>query len=276
MNPKTLRAALLAAQDAARAAGRLMHANLNAAKRVNLATQHDIKLELDVRCQKRIESMLRRALPEAAFLGEEGEAAVVDADLRWVVDPIDGTVNFAYGVPHACVSIALQRRAKPGRKPDAAAYEDGYETVLGVVYEPFTDELWSADFTGPARLNGRKIEVYPRRKLDESLVAMGFAKSGRTLDLMLPVFNHLVHRVRKIRIMGAAALSMTYVASARFDAYIEYGVRLWDIAAAGLILQRAGGTFWRREVDDQRTFEIRISAPTLQSTIHRIHRQLGQ
>lgn len=275
MNPKSLREALGSAETAARAAGRLMCANLHSTKRVHLATQHDIKLELDVRCQRLIERQLRGALPEAEFLGEEGEHADSGADLRWVVDPIDGTVNFAYGVPHACVSIALQRRTQPGRKPDAAAYEDGYETLLGVVYEPFTDELWSATATSPARLNGRVIRVFPRKRLDESMIALGFAKSGPSLDRMLPLFGDLVHRVRKIRIMGAAALSLTYVASARFDAYVEFGVRLWDIAAAGLILQRAGGTFWRRQVNPHQTFEIRVSAPTLQPTLQRIVRRIG-
>lgn len=276
MNARTLRSARRAAEAAARAAGALMRRNLHAAKRVNLATQHDIKLELDVRCQRLIERALRQALPEAGFLGEEEGAADCADDLRWVVDPIDGTVNFAYGVPHACVSIALQRRVKPGRRPDAAAYEDGFETLLGVVNEPFTDELWAADIHGPARLNGRVIRVYPRRRLDESMIAMGFAKSGPSLDRMLPVFNELVHRVRKLRIMGAAALSLIYVAAGRFDAYVEFGVRLWDIAAAGLILQRAGGTFWRREIPGHRTYEIRVSAPTLQRTLQRIHRSVGQ
>lgn len=276
MNPKQLRQALVAAESAARSAGALMVRNLHATKRVNLATQHDIKLELDVRCQQLIEKALRKALPEAGFLGEEGTPNEETHDLRWVVDPIDGTVNFAYGVPHACVSIALQKRTKPGRRPADPAYADGFETILGVVFEPFTDELWSATANGPARLNGSEIHVFPRRRLDESMVAMGFAKSGPSLDRMMPVFTEMVHRVRKIRIMGAAALSMTYVATARFDAYIEWGVRLWDIAAAGLILQRAGGTFWRREVEGYRTYEIRVSAPTLQATIQKLHRTVGQ
>ncbi len=276
MNPTQLRHALDAADAAARSVGALMVRNLHATKRVNLATQHDIKLELDVRCQRLIEKALRKALPEAGFLGEEGAPTDDAKDLRWVVDPIDGTVNFAYGVPHACVSIALQARTKPGRKPVDAAYADGFETLLGIVYEPFTDELWSATATGPAQLNGRTLVVFPRKRLDESMVAMGFAKAGLSLDRMMPVFTEMVHRVRKIRIMGAAALSMTYVASARFDAYIEFGVRLWDIAAAGLILQRAGGTFWRREVEGLRTFEIRVSAPTLQPVLQKILRSVGQ
>lgn len=271
MNARELRAAVLAATQAARSAGDLMRRNLNRPKRVNEATQHDIKLELDVRCQHLIERALRRALPEAAILGEEGTVGDVESTLRWVVDPIDGTVNFTYGIPHAAVSIALQAKGEPEVDPTAAGYEDGFRTLAGVVYEPFTDELWTATAAGPARLNGKVIRVVPRSRLAEAIVALGFAKNRRTLDRMMPIFGHLVHRVRKIRILGSAALSTTYVASGRLDAYLENGVRLWDIAAGGLVVQRAGGVFWRREVDADRTFEIRISAPPLQRALHRVH-----
>ena len=98
------------AVQAARAAGKLMHANWHKPKRVKLADAHDIKLELDVRCQKLIEKILRAAFPEIPLLGEEGDSGDVNAEYRWVVDPIDGTVNYFFGMPHAAVSIALQQR----------------------------------------------------------------------------------------------------------------------------------------------------------------------
>jgi myo-inositol-1(or 4)-monophosphatase len=259
------------ASRAAREAGALMRKNLRQTKRVNEATQHDIKLELDVRCQRLIERILHKALPEAWILGEEGTSGHSHAPLRWVIDPIDGTVNFTYGIPHACVSIALQCLSDEAKKPTDLSYEDGFQTVLGVIYDPFTDELWSATEDGPALLNGKKIEVATRSKLAESVVALGFAKHRHTLDRMLPVFQRLIHRVRKIRITGSAALSFAYVATGRFDAYVETGVRLWDIAAGGLILQRAGGTFWRRAVDSEQTYEIVVSAPPLQRTLHRMN-----
>lgn len=247
-----------------------MRRNLRKVKRVNEATQHDIKLELDVRCQRVIERALRRALPEASVLGEEGTSGNPTSPLRWVIDPIDGTVNFTYGIPHACVSIALQCRSEPGRKPTDAAYEDGFQTILGVIYDPFTDELWTATEEGPALLNGKPIAVATRTRLEEAIIALGFAKHRHTLNRMLPVFERLIHRVRKIRITGSAALAFTYVATGRFDAYLESGVRLWDIAAGGLILQRAGGVFWRRAVDEDQTYEIVVSASPLQPTLHRL------
>lgn len=271
MKDYSLKTLLADASEAARAAGALMHRNLRQTKRINEASQHDIKLELDVRCQKLIERRLHRVLPEAAFFGEEGTSGSPHSPLRWVVDPIDGTVNFTYGIPHACVSIALQLRSQPGTKPEETAYSDGFETILGVVYDPFTDELWTATDEGPALLNGKPIQVASRSRLDETVIALGFAKHRHTLNRMLPVFGKLIHRVRKIRITGSAALSMVYVASARFDAYVESGVRLWDIAAGGLILRRAGGAFWRRPVDKDQTYEIVASAPCLQKTLHRIN-----
>src|SRR5580765_5125278 len=104
--------ALTAAIHAAKAAGKIMRDNLHAEKKINEATQHDLKIELDVRCQKRIERVLGASVPDAAILGEEGVAGNPRARFRWVIDPIDGTVNFTYGIPHACVSIALQMRVE--------------------------------------------------------------------------------------------------------------------------------------------------------------------
>jgi myo-inositol-1(or 4)-monophosphatase len=216
-----------------------MRRNLHAGKRANAVTQYDIKLELDVRSQQLIEKTLRKAFPEIPLLGEEGDSGDVQAEYRWVVDPIDGTVNFAYGIPHACTSIALQRRAAKGRKQAA-----GYETVVGVVYDPFCDELWTAIRGQPARLNGKVIRVSQRRQLKDTIVSVGLTKSAENFKAILPYFVKLVPRVRKVRMMGAAALALTYVASGRFDAYVERQIRLWDIAAGGLIIECAGGEFW--------------------------------
>ena len=231
--PPSTRAALAAAVTAARAAGALMRANHFSPKRVNEATQHDIKLELDVRCQKLIERTLRRAFPAIPILGEEGILGDPEAAVRWVVDPIDGTVNFSYGIPHACVSIALQARTRAG-----------FRSLVGVVYDPFTDELWTAIRGGPARLNGTVVRPSQRRRLSDAVVSIGFSKSRSAMEKTLPYFNWLARRVRKIRMLGAAALGLTYVASGRLDAYIERGINLWDVAAGGLIIECAGGKFW--------------------------------
>lgn len=262
MNLTEQKRALACAVAAAQAVGKLMRQHLNSPKKINSAVKHDIKLELDVRCQKLIERILRKHFPTVTVLGEEGVWGDPASAQRWVVDPIDGTVNFTYGIPHACVSIALQTR-KPQSKargsklslqsshPDAA-----YETLVGVVYDPFSDEMWTAIRGQRARLNGKAIQVSRRTRMSEAIVSLGFAKNKETLRQTLPVFEELVHRVRKIRIMGAAALALVYVASGRFDAYIEYGLRLWDIAAGSLILECAGGDFTFRPLPGEHAFEI--------------------
>jgi myo-inositol-1(or 4)-monophosphatase len=257
MRAKTdLKRALHCAIGASQTAGQLMRRNLRAKKKINESSQHDIKLELDVRCQKVIERHLRKAFPDIAILGEEGIVGDPEGDCRWVVDPIDGTVNFAHGIPHAAVSIALQ-----GRVPDASGSPTArsYQTLVGVVYDPFCNELWTAIRGGPARLNGKPIQASSRRQLEEAIVAVGFAKHTHTLDRMLPTMNRLIHAVRKIRIMGSAALATVYVASGRMDAYIEYGLRLWDIAAGGLILECAGGDFFHEPVEGRYTYRILLN-----------------
>ena len=258
------RRALACAIEAAQAAGQLMHRNARGAKRINEASQHDLKLELDVRCQRLVERSLRAAFPDTAILGEEGTSGDHEAGQRWVVDPIDGTVNFAYGIPHACVSIALQEapaatvaRGPSRRVPARAALRSAeHRSVLGVIYDPFCDELWTAIRGQPARLNGRVIHVSARRALDEAVICLGFAKSRKALTRMLPAFEYLVHRVRKIRMTGSAALDLAYVASGRFDAFVESGLRLWDIAAGGLIVECAGGDFWHRPIAGELTYQV--------------------
>jgi len=255
MKKSELRKALAAAVRAAHAAGQLMRKNLRETKVVNAKTSHDIKLELDVRCQKLIEKILRSAFPKIALLGEEGDSGAINEALRWVVDPIDGTVNFAYGIPHACVSIALQEQSQTGE----------YVTAVGVVHDPFTDETWTAIRGEQTRLNGHVTRVSSRKELKECIVCVGFAKSRHSLEQAIPHFIWMARRVRKMRMMGAAALGLAYVASGRFDAYVERGVSLWDVAAGGLLIECAGGKFWTEPVPG--TEKIRMVASN--GLIHR-------
>src|SRR5215471_21576346 len=119
----------------------------------------------------------------------------------------------------------------------------------------------------PAYLNGKRTRVSRHRQLGESIVSIGFAKSRETIEATLPYFNKLVRRVRKIRMMGSAALALTYVASGRFDAYIEGGISLWDIAAGGLILECAGGEFWRRPIVGSHAYRMIATNGLLRRTL---------
>ncbi len=227
---------LAIAIETAREAGALLRDEFHTVREVNEFAAHDIKLELDVRSQALIEARLLVAFPEDAFLGEEGVTGRADAPRRWVVDPIDGTVNYFYGIPHFCVSIALQQ---------------GAEMVLGVIYDPMRDELWEAARGRGTRLNGRPVQVSDRARVEEAVVSVGFAKTAATIDSGLPLLQKLAYRARKCRMMGSAALDMAYVACGRLDAYIEQGISLWDLAAAWVIVEEAGGRLEQEERTDQ-------------------------
>jgi myo-inositol-1(or 4)-monophosphatase len=261
MKTNDLKKALAATVKAARLAGGLMRRNKSAVKKINFQSRHDIKLELDVRCQKIIEKVLLGAFPESGLLGEEGLAGPAEAPLRWVVDPIDGTVNFTYGIPHAAVSIALQERSKKAGE---------FTTILGVVYDPFCEELWTATSAAPARLNGKIIHASRRKELSEAIVSIGFSKDSESLRVNLPVFNALVPRVLKMRMMGSAALALVFVAGGRLDAYIESGIHIWDIAAGGFILERAGGEFWRKPVTGEHKYQMLANNGLLRRKVERV------
>jgi myo-inositol-1(or 4)-monophosphatase len=211
---------------AARAAGRLLHEHFGKTPHVNEFAAHDIKLELDVRAQDLITQIILDAFPDHAIYGEEGVAGNPASEFQWIVDPLDGTVNYFYGIPHFCVSVAMRQKE---------------QILVGVIYDPMREELFAASHGGDATLNGRPIVVSPRAQLAEAIISVGLAKAAETIQLNLPVLQELIHRVRKNRMMGSAALDLAYVATGRLDAYIESGISLWDVAAGILLVQNAGG-----------------------------------
>jgi myo-inositol-1(or 4)-monophosphatase len=216
-----------AAVEAARAAGELLRRDFQKPLRVNSSEAHDIKLEIDVRTQELITQSLLKKFPEHALYGEEGIVGDQKSDHQWVVDPLDGTVNYFYGIPHFCVSIALRFMG---------------EIIVGVIYDPMREEIWATQKGGKATLNGKPFRVSERADLAEAVISVGLSKTGVTIAAGLPLLQEMVHRARKCRLMGSAALDMAYVACGRFDAYIEQGISLWDIAAGWILVENAGGT----------------------------------
>lgn len=218
---------LSTAIEAAQKAGALLREHFEGQLNVSEVHAHDIKLELDVRSQELITSILLSRFPDHAIYGEEGLAGNQQSDYHWIVDPIDGTVNYFYGLPHFCISIAL-------RKAD--------EIILGVILDPMRNELWQVEKGSAPLLNGKPISVSSRTQLSEAIVSVGFAKSTTTIEAGLPLFEKMVQRVRKCRMQGSAALDMAYVATGRMDAYIESSVSLWDVAAGKILVESAGGS----------------------------------
>lgn len=217
---------LTSAQEAAQAAGGLLRAAFERPLNVDANEAHDIKLELDRRSQALIEYLLLEKYPDHAIFGEEGIRGAQDSKYQWVIDPIDGTVNFFYGIAHFAVSIALRRAGR---------------VIVGVIYDPMRDELWSVDEHGPATLNGRPIAVSRRSVMSDAIVSVGVAKSIDSINRGLPLFERMARSAKKCRMMGSAALDIAYVATGRLDAYIESQISLWDIAAGLLLVEKAGG-----------------------------------
>lgn len=217
---------LSVAESAARKAGGFLRGQFHAVKLVDEALQHDIKLRLDKESQTLISAELLAAFPQSAILGEEGSGGAEASDYLWVVDPIDGTVNYFYGIPIYCVSIALQYRGR---------------MVLGCVYDPMQNECFTAIAGGAAMLNGREISVSSRSRMAEAVLFIGHGTHDGSGEAGIRRFAHISRQVRKIRILGSAALTLCYIAAGRFDAYIEGRICLWDFAAARVILEAAGG-----------------------------------
>ena len=226
---------LEAAENAARVAGDLLRNNFKQPKRVSSAEAHDIKLEIDVHTQELITSLLLKEFPEHALYGEEGLVGDQSSEHQWVVDPLDGTVNYFYGVPHFCVSIALRLRS---------------EILVGAIYDPMRDEMWTGQKGEIPKLNGNEFHVSDRAALSEAVISIGLSKTSEMIDSNFPMFQQMIHRVRKCRVLGSSALDMAYVACGRFDAYIEQGISLWDIAAGWLLVETAGGTVDLRPRED--------------------------
>lgn len=213
---------------AARAAGELLRANFGKPLDVNEFAAHDIKLDLDVRAQTLITEILLRAYPDHAIFGEEGIAGNQASEWQWIVDPIDGTVNYFYSIPHFCISIALRR---------------GDEIQVGVIYDPMRDEMWAVERGGKPTLNDAPMAVSQRTQLSDAVLSVGFSKTKTTISAGIPLLEKYVMRARKCRLMGSAALDLAYVACGRLDAYIEQSVSLWDVAAGMILVESAGGKF---------------------------------
>lgn len=217
---------LQTALDAAHAAGGFLRANFGRPLRVDENLAHDIKLELDRRTQALIEGIVLDRHPGHAILGEEGVRGDQSSGCEWIIDPIDGTVNFFYNIPHFAVSIALRHHGK---------------ILAGVIHDPMREETWSVQAGSAALLNGQPISVSHRTELSEATVSVGVSKSLHTINRGLPLFEKMLRGAKKCRMLGSASLDIAYVACGRLDAYIENMVSIWDVAAGLLLVEAAGG-----------------------------------
>ncbi len=216
-------AELAAAVEIAARAGILLAERLDDAGAIAFKGVRDIVTEVDHASEALIRSALAERFPNDAFYGEESGRDAAAAHRTWVCDPIDGTINYANAIPFFCVSLALVVDGQP---------------VVGVIHDPIRAETYAATADGPATLDGRPVVVSGKERLVDFV--MGLAVGGRAPALRT---RRVRRAIRISRQMGSAALALAYVANGRFDAFSQTnGLSAWDVAAAGLIAERAGAT----------------------------------
>jgi myo-inositol-1(or 4)-monophosphatase len=246
---------LEAAKEAAGKAGRILRENIDKSSKVFFKGTVDLVTNFDNQSQKAIFEHLSSCFPGHDFLAEEGLSKQGGAGYRWIIDPLDGTTNYAHNFPIICVSIALESKG---------------EIVLGVVYDPLREEMFSAVKGKSAFLNEKEIKVSSVDDLDKSLIATGFPYDIRVSDVNnIGHFNNFLIRVQGIRRCGSAALDLCYVACGRFDGFWELKLKPWDMAAGALIAQEAGG-----RVSDFKNREFSIFDSEILTTNGLIHQQM--
>jgi myo-inositol-1(or 4)-monophosphatase len=219
------------------------------------STDTDLVSEADVNAERAIRALLAERRPGDAILGEEGgeTEATGESGVRWVVDPLDGTVNYLFEYPQWCVSIAA---------------EDAEGTLAGVVWDPLRGEEFSATRSGPALLDGRPLRPVAKERLDLALVATGFAYDRDVRAQQAEVVSSVITRVRDLRRGGSAAIDLAWAAAGRVDGYWERGINPWDYAAGALICERAGLAIRELPAADGLPFGLVAAPPVLLDELH--------
>jgi len=214
----------------AREAGRVLSEKFGRAIRVTNKGDIDLVTEADIASERLIVERIRSYHPRHAILTEESGDVIslgdAGSEYKWIIDPLDGTTNYAHGYPCFCVSIALEHEGR---------------VILGVVYDPTRDELFAAERGEGATLNGRSLRVSETEELNGALLCTGFPYDVRDRGDFARHFRNFIMRAQSVRRDGAAALDLAYVAAGRFDAFYEEGLRPWDVAAGVLLVEEAGG-----------------------------------
>lgn len=216
-------------QQIARTVGQFIKEEVNQVRENQIETKslNSLVSYVDQQAEEKIIERLSSLLPEAGFIAEEGTSEKEGKEFNWIIDPLDGTTNFLHAIPVFAVSIALKQKD---------------EIILGVVYEINQDECFHAVKAGGAYLNAQKIEVSKTTAIKDSLIATGFPYYDfERMDGYFNTLRHFAENSRGIRRLGSAAVDLVYVACGRFEAFYEYSLHAWDVAAGALIVKEAGG-----------------------------------
>ena len=252
---------------AARRAGRIILAAMDRVDvlDVQLKGRNDLVSEIDRQAEDAIAETIAKLYPGHAILGEEGGARTAGAEFTWIVDPLDGTTNFLHGIPHFCTAIAVRQ---------------GATLLHGVVVDHVRNEAFTASRGGGAYLNGRRIRVAQRPRVDDAIVAGGlpFPSVEAHLDAYSAMLREFMRRCRTLRRQGAAALDMAYLAAGRVDGFVEFGLKPWDMAASTVLIREAGGFVGDAAGGDRflQTGNAVAANPTLFRELLRIVRSAAQ
>jgi myo-inositol-1(or 4)-monophosphatase len=240
---------------AARESGAIQRDWLGKDKKVELKGEINLVTEVDRICERRIVEIIKEAFPEHNILTEETPMPEGASPYRWIIDPLDGTTNYAHGYPCFCTSVALELEG---------------EIVSGAIYDPLLDELFTAQQGEGAFLNGERISVSTTERLTEALICTGFPYDVRESPVNnLDHFNHFIMEAQAIRRDGSAALDLCYVAMGRFDGFWELKLNAWDVAAGKLLVEEAGGI-----VTDFRVGPLDICGQETLASNGRIHEEM--
>jgi myo-inositol-1(or 4)-monophosphatase len=245
------------AVDAALEAGRFLKMNVGKIKQIERkhAEERNLVTEIDKKAEQLIIDKIKKRYPHHDFLGEESGSHKTDSEYKWIIDPLDGTTNYTHGLPIFCTSIALEHKG---------------EIVLGAIYDPSSDELFTAEKNKGAYLNNRRIHVSSTDTLIKSLIVTGFPYDINDNPYnAVQHFSNVLMAAQAVRRLGSAALDLSYVACGRFDGFWEVALNPWDMAAGILFVEEADGKF-----TNFKGFPSNVYFPNVLATNGLIHQQL--
>ncbi len=233
------RTALDVSIEAAQRAGEIIRQRFQTDKEVRFKGRADIVTDVDLAAERVILDLVREEFPQFSILSEESSPVETGSPFTWVVDPIDGTRNFAEGIPHFCVVVALAR---------------GSETVMGVTYDPIKDETFTAQVGRGAFLNGERIAVSERQEIPDCVISFDLGYYDEKAATALDMIRSLWPGFQTMRLLGSSALGMAYAAAGRVDLYFHHSLSPWDSAAGLLLAREAGGNVVDRQGNDANLF----------------------
>ena len=245
-----------------REGGRIIRKGYGRSHRIRKKSPVSLVTEIDLEADHKVRALVRKNFPDHQFLTEELKAVENDSPYRWIIDPLDGTTNFAHEIPFCCISIGL---------------EFNKDIILGGVYNPILEELFFAEKGKGSTLNGRKIRVSKAKNLIDSLLVTGFPYDRQEkAGFYVKFFQAFLEKCQGVRRLGAAAMDLAYVACGRFEAYWEFNLKPWDMAAGMLIVQEAGGQvtdFHGSPIDVSHPYQILSSNGRIHSTLLKIFKK---